>query len=107
MTDAAYGDDDQYDTEAAPLKRETVPRPQAWRIRQAEIARLAADGAHCETRRCRQRVVVVTPPQRDGAVNPAVLYACALTEADELYAVGGAQAIAALAYGTQTIAPVD
>ena len=53
------------------------------------------------------RVVVVTPPQRDGTVNPAVLYACALTEADELYAVGGAQAIAALAYGTQTIAPVD
>jgi histidinol dehydrogenase len=54
-----------------------------------------------------ERVVVVTPPQREGTVNPAVLYACALTEADELYAVGGAQAIAALAYGTDTIAPVD
>lgn len=54
-----------------------------------------------------ERVVVVTPPQRDGRVNPAVLYACALTAADELYAVGGAQAIAALAYGTETIAPVD
>ena len=53
------------------------------------------------------RVVVVTPPQRDGRVNPAVLYACALTGVDELYAVGGAQAIAALAYGTHTIAPVD
>jgi histidinol dehydrogenase len=53
------------------------------------------------------RVVVVTPPQRDGRVNPAVLYACALTGVDELYAVGGAQAIGALAYGTQTIAPVD
>ncbi|MBV8642440.1 MAG: histidinol dehydrogenase, partial [Candidatus Eremiobacteraeota bacterium] len=46
------------------------------------------------------RVVVVTPPQRDGHVNSAVLYACALTEVDELYAVGGAQAIGALAYGT-------
>ncbi|HEX3462927.1 MAG TPA: histidinol dehydrogenase [Candidatus Elarobacter sp.] len=54
-----------------------------------------------------ERVVVVTPPQRDGRVNPAVLYACALTGVDELYAVGGAQAIAALAYGTHTIAPVD
>jgi histidinol dehydrogenase len=54
-----------------------------------------------------ERVVVVTPPQRDGRVNPAVLYACALTEVDELYAVGGAQAIAALAYGTRSIAGVD
>jgi len=54
-----------------------------------------------------ERVVVVTPPQRDGHVNPAVLYACALCEVDELYAVGGAQAVAALAYGTATIAPVD
>jgi histidinol dehydrogenase len=54
-----------------------------------------------------ERVVVVTPPQRDGRVNPAVLYACALTHVDELYAVGGAQAIAALAYGTGTIAGVD
>jgi histidinol dehydrogenase len=49
----------------------------------------------------------VTPPQRDGRVDPAVMYACALTEVDELYAVGGAQAIAALAYGTAAIAPVD
>jgi histidinol dehydrogenase len=53
------------------------------------------------------RVVVVTPPQRDGRVDPAVLFACALTGVDELYAVGGAQAIGALAYGTATIAPVD
>ena len=53
------------------------------------------------------RVVVVTPPQRDGSMNPAILYACSLCGVDELYAVGGAQAIAALAYGTATIAPVD
>ncbi len=53
------------------------------------------------------RVVVVTPPGPDGAINPAVLFACALCGADELYAAGGAQAIAALAYGTQTIARVD
>ncbi len=55
-----------------------------------------------------ERIVVVTPPQRDGrGVNPAVLYACALVGVDELYAVGGAQAVGALAYGTATIAPVD
>jgi histidinol dehydrogenase len=53
------------------------------------------------------RVVVVTPPRRGGGVDPAVLYACALTGVDELYAVGGAQAVAALAYGTPTIARVD
>jgi histidinol dehydrogenase len=54
-----------------------------------------------------ERVVVTTPLQRDGKVDPAIVFACALTGADELYAVGGAQAIAALAWGTDTIAPVD
>jgi histidinol dehydrogenase len=53
------------------------------------------------------RVVVTTPPQRDGSLNPAILYACSLCEVDELYAAGGAQAVGALAYGTATIAPVD
>jgi histidinol dehydrogenase len=53
------------------------------------------------------RVVVTTPPAPDGSINPAVLYACSLTGVDELYAVGGAQAIAALAYGTEAIAAVD
>ena len=40
------------------------------------------------------RVVVTTPPQRDGSINPAILYACSLCEVDELYAAGGAQAVA-------------
>jgi histidinol dehydrogenase len=53
------------------------------------------------------RIVVATPPARNGSVNAAILYACSLCDVDELYAVGGAQAIAALAYGTATIAPVD
>lgn len=48
------------DTEAALLKQETVPRPQAWRIRPAEVARLTADGTHCETRKCREAAVMVT-----------------------------------------------
>jgi len=54
------------------------------------------------------RVVVASPPQR-GAGEPAaaVLAAAAITGADAVYAVGGAQAIAALAYGTESIPPVD
>jgi histidinol dehydrogenase len=54
-----------------------------------------------------ERIVVASPPQRDGSINPAILYACSLCEADELYAMGGAQAVGAFAYGTATIAPVD
>ncbi len=54
-----------------------------------------------------ERVVVTTPPGRDGTIAASILFACALCGVDELYAVGGAQAIAALAYGTATLAPVD
>ena len=46
-------------------------------------------------------------PAPDGAINPLVLVAAELAGVDEIYRVGGAQAIAALAYGTETIAPVD
>ncbi len=53
------------------------------------------------------RIVVASPPQHDGAMNAAILYACSLCDVDELYAIGGAQAVAALAYGTATIAAVD
>ncbi|MBC5811665.1 MAG: histidinol dehydrogenase, partial [Candidatus Eremiobacteraeota bacterium] len=53
------------------------------------------------------RVAVATPPRRDGTVSPAMIFAAALSGADELYAAGGAQAIAAFAYGTETIAKVD
>jgi histidinol dehydrogenase len=53
------------------------------------------------------RIIVLTPPQRDGKIAPAVLFACWLCDVDELYAVGGAQAIAAAAYGTQSIERVD
>jgi histidinol dehydrogenase len=53
------------------------------------------------------RIVVTTPPKRDGSIDPAILFACALCGVDELYAVGGAQAIAALAFGTESITKVD
>ncbi len=53
-----------------------------------------------------KRIVMVTPPQPAG-INPAVLAAARLAGVDEVYQVGGAQAIAALAYGTETIPAVD
>ena len=54
---------------------------------------------------CRRLAMVVPTP--DGRVNPLVLAAARIAGVEEIYRVGGAQAIAALAYGTQTIAPVD
>jgi histidinol dehydrogenase len=51
--------------------------------------------------------LVMTVPTPDGAVNPLVLAAARICGVDEIYRVGGAQAIAALAYGTETIAAVD
>ncbi|MDD5026182.1 MAG: histidinol dehydrogenase [Candidatus Peribacteraceae bacterium] len=54
-----------------------------------------------------KRIALCTPPQKDGSVNTDVLAACALTGVDEVYAVGGAQAIAALAYGTESIPNVQ
>ena len=53
-----------------------------------------------------KRIVCVTPPAKDGSLDPAILEACRIAGVTEIYAVGGAQAIAALAYGTETIDPV-
>ncbi len=55
---------------------------------------------------CRQ-VVMCTPTDKHGKVSPAVLYAAKICGVDHIYKVGGAQAIAAMAYGTDTIEPVD
>ncbi|MBI1415671.1 MAG: histidinol dehydrogenase [Limimaricola sp.] len=51
--------------------------------------------------------LAICVPTPDGAVNPLVLMAAQIAGVDEIYRIGGAQAIAALAYGTKTIAPVD
>lgn len=53
------------------------------------------------------RVVLVAPPGPDGSIDPTTLAAAALCEVDEIYAVGGAQAVFALARGTESITPVD
>jgi histidinol dehydrogenase len=54
-----------------------------------------------------ERIVMVSPPGRDGKLPPAVLVAANIAGVQEIYKIGGAQAIAALAYGTEQVAPVD
>lgn len=54
-----------------------------------------------------EEIAMVTPPGKDGKVNPGVLVAAQGLGVTEIYKVGGAQAIAALTYGTETIKPVD
>ena len=53
------------------------------------------------------QIVMVTPPGRDGKINPAILAAAKIAGADKIFKVGGAQAIAAMAYGTESIPKVD
>ena len=53
------------------------------------------------------RRLVVTVPTPDGVANPLVLLACRIGGVDEVFRIGGAQAIAALAYGTESVRPVD
>ena len=55
---------------------------------------------------CRE-VVMVTPPGADGKVNPVILAAASIAGIDKIFKVGGAQAIAALAYGTESVPKVD
>ena len=54
-----------------------------------------------------ERIVMVTPPGKDGKVNPVTLTAAHLAGATEVYKIGGAQAVAALAFGTESIPKVD
>ncbi len=62
---------------------------------------IPADIAGCD------RVVLTTPPRADGSVDPAVLYASGIAGISEIYRVGGAQAVAALSIGTESIPRVD
>ena len=52
-------------------------------------------------------IVMVTPPGRDGKVNPVILAAAKIAGVDRIFKVGGAQAVAALAYGTESVPKVD
>lgn len=54
-----------------------------------------------------KRIILCSPPNREGKIHPAILYAACLAGIKEIYRVGGAQAVAAMTYGTQTIPRVD
>ena len=54
-----------------------------------------------------KEVVIVTPPNKEGKINPVILAAAKIAGVDKIFKVGGAQAIAALAYGTESIPKVD
>ena len=54
-----------------------------------------------------KRVILATPPRKDGSVDPHILAVASLLDVDEVYKMGGAQAIAAMAFGTKTIPKVD
>lgn len=54
-----------------------------------------------------QQVVLCTPPDKDGCINPAILFAAQIAGIREVYKIGGAQAIAAMAYGTPEVPKVD
>lgn len=77
-----------------------VPGGTAPLVSSANMTVALAKAAGCP------EIVVCTPPQKDGSVNPALLHALRSAGATEIYKVGGAQAIAAMAIGTKTIAPV-
>jgi histidinol dehydrogenase len=53
-----------------------------------------------------KEVILCTPPRKDGTVDPAILYAAGLVGIQQIYTIGGAQAIAAMAYGTKTVPKV-
>lgn len=53
------------------------------------------------------QIVMVTPPGKDGSINPAILAAAKIAGVDRIFKVGGAQAVAALAYGTESVPRVD
>jgi histidinol dehydrogenase len=54
-----------------------------------------------------KRIIICTPPNKEGKINPYLLVAAKECNISEIYKVGGAQAIAAMAYGTETMKPVD
>uniref|UniRef100_UPI0030D75F80 histidinol dehydrogenase n=1 Tax=Pseudomonas lurida TaxID=244566 RepID=UPI0030D75F80 len=90
---------------AGRYRRGDTPRPGAV-IVFARSARLPLGHVAVISRVVDHRVVMVTPTP-DGEINPLVLAAAHIAGVDEVWRIGGAQAVAALAYGTDRIAPVD
>jgi histidinol dehydrogenase len=107
----------------APFEETSVDLPQGQTVRLREVS-IAAAGIYAPGGRATypssvlmcaiparvagvERIVLVSPPGKDGRPSTQILAAAALCGVDEIYAVGGAQAIFGLAYGTETIRRVD
>ncbi len=88
-----------------------VPVRARRRLRAGRPRRLSVDGDHVRGDRARGRRGARWPrarrPGPEGRAHPVILAACALCGVNEVYRMGGAQAIAALAYGTESVRPVD
>lgn len=78
-----------------------IPGGQAPLVSTLLMLAIPSEIAGCPVR------VMVTPPQENGLIPPAILFAAQLCDIKSIYKVGGAQAIAALAYGTETVPKVD
>jgi len=74
---------------------ETMPGVNCWQV-----------AVPIELANCKE-VVLCTPPNKDGRIHPAMLYAAKLVGISKIYKVGGAQAIAAMAYGTESVPKVN
>ena len=64
------------------------------------------DSIHAKIAGCKE-ICITTPPSADGKINPVILAAAKIAGVDRIFKVGGAQAVAALAYGTETVPKVD
>lgn len=78
-----------------------VPAGSAPLISTLMMLAIPAKIAGCKT------IIICTPPNSNGKIDPAILYAAKICGIEKIYSLGGAQAIAAMAYGTQTIPKVD
>lgn len=54
-----------------------------------------------------KNIIICTPPQKDGSINPAILYTAKICGVDKIYKVGGAQAVAAMTFGTESVQKMD
>ncbi len=91
------------DVEELPVRRAGIYAPAGRAAYPSSVVMAAATARAAGV----DEVAVCAGPGPEGEIHPAILAACALCEVDEVYRVGGAQAVAALAYGTDTVVPVD
>ncbi len=89
--------------EARPLDSVGLYVPGGTAVLPSSVLMLAVPATIAQ---CKE-IVVATPPQKSGEVAPEVLYCCALAGVHKIVLSGGAQAVAALAYGTETVPKVD